>query len=54
MILFHMGFSQDYEQRMAFGEASKKWKEVVLMHTADIESSFIVETQGLIEEAVGI
>lgn len=54
MILFHMGFSQDYMENMAFSDACKKWKEVLLIHTADIESSYLAESQGLIEDAVGI
>jgi hypothetical protein len=42
-ISHHMGLPEDYVSRMAYNNAVEKYPAIVLLHSADLESSHILE-----------
>jgi len=42
-ILNHMGLPEDYASKMAYNNAVEKYPAIVLLHSADLESSHVLE-----------
>lgn len=42
-ILFHMGLPEDYEMKIAYNNATKKYPAIIALHSADLESSYLLE-----------
>jgi len=42
-ILFHMGIPEEYEMKQAYNKSSEKYPAIITLHTADIESSYLLE-----------
>lgn len=43
LIRYHMGFTEPKENYMHLNNALNKYPEIVLLHTADLEASYLVE-----------
>lgn len=42
-ILYHMGLPEDYEMKCAYNKAVEKHPGIITLHTADMESSYLLE-----------
>jgi len=42
-ILFHMGVPEEYEMKQAYNKAAEKYPAIIALHTADYESSYLLE-----------
>jgi hypothetical protein len=42
-INFHMGIPEDYEMKNAYNKATEKYPAIITLHTADLESSYLLE-----------
>jgi hypothetical protein len=43
LIVHHMGFPDSYIDKTTYSSATKKYPEIVALHTADYESSYLLE-----------
>lgn len=42
-ILYHMGLPEEYSAKMSYGKALEQFPAIILLHTADEESSYLLE-----------
>lgn len=42
-IAWHMGLPEEYEMKMAYSKACEKYPAIIALHTADVESSYLLE-----------